>query len=71
MTWQPAGQKTGSCEYACTFLCSTTLSGDNRNLPTGRKPKRVKEALSRAATGIGDLFVVCITSNRWEPDQQI
>jgi hypothetical protein len=39
-----AGQTTGLCEYANAFLCSTALSGDNRNLPEGRKPERVNEA---------------------------
>ena len=41
----PAGQTTGLCEYAYAFLYSTTLSGDKRNLPAGRKPERVNEAL--------------------------
>jgi hypothetical protein len=27
-----ASQMTGLCEYAYAFLCSTPLSGDNRNL---------------------------------------
>jgi hypothetical protein len=49
----PAGRTTGSSEYAYAFLSPTTLSGDNRNLPAGRKPERVKEALDRAVTGIG------------------
>jgi hypothetical protein len=40
----PAGQTTGLCEYAYAFLCSSTLFGDNRNLPAGRKPERVNEA---------------------------
>ena len=40
----PAGQTTGSCEYANAFLCSTILSGDKRNLPAERKPERVNEA---------------------------
>jgi hypothetical protein len=40
----PAGQTTGLCEYAYAFLGSTILSGDNRNLPAGRKPGRVNEA---------------------------
>jgi len=39
----PAGQTTGLCEYAYAFLCSTTFSGDNRNLPAGRKRERVNE----------------------------
>jgi hypothetical protein len=39
----PVGQTTGVCEYAYAFLCSTTLSGDNRNLPAGRKPGRVNK----------------------------
>jgi len=42
----PAGQTTGSCEYAYAFLCSTTLSGDKRNLPAERKRERVNEALT-------------------------
>jgi hypothetical protein len=40
----PAGQRAGLCENAHSFLCSTTLSGGNRNLPAGRKPERVNEA---------------------------
>jgi hypothetical protein len=43
-----AGQTTGLCEYAYAFLCSTTLTGDNRNLLAGRKPERVKEVPSCA-----------------------
>jgi len=43
----PAGQTTGLCEHAYAFLCSTTLSGDKRNLPAGRKPERVNEALEK------------------------
>jgi hypothetical protein len=39
----PAGQTTGLCQYAYAFLSSTTLSGDNRNLPAGRKPGRVNQ----------------------------
>jgi hypothetical protein len=39
-----AGQTTGLCEYAYAFLCFTTLSGDKRNLPAGRKLERVNEA---------------------------
>ena len=35
----------GLCAYAYAFLCSTSLSGDNRNLPAGRKPPRVNKAL--------------------------
>jgi hypothetical protein len=44
----PAGQMTGLCEYAYAFLCSTTLSNDNRNLPAGRKLERVNEVASCA-----------------------
>jgi hypothetical protein len=40
----PAGQMTGLCEYAYAFLCSTTLSADNWNLPDVQKPGRVNEA---------------------------
>jgi hypothetical protein len=43
----PAGQTTCLCEYTYAFLCATILSGDNRNLPAGRKPERVNEALGR------------------------
>jgi len=32
-------------EYAFAFLCSTNLSGYNRDLPAGRQPERVNEAL--------------------------
>ena len=41
----PAGQTTVSCDYAYAFLCSTTLSGEKRNLPAERKPEHVNEAL--------------------------
>jgi hypothetical protein len=40
----PASQTTGLCEHAYAFLCSTTLSGDKRNLPAGQKPERMNEA---------------------------
>jgi len=40
----PAVQTTGLCEYAYAFLYFTTLSGDSRDLPAGRKPERVNEA---------------------------
>jgi hypothetical protein len=46
--FHPADQTTGLCEYAYVFLCSTTLSGDNRNLSAGRKPERVNEVPSCA-----------------------
>jgi hypothetical protein len=48
----PAGQTNGSCEYAYAFLCSTTLSGDKRNLPAERKPERVNLALAEWSTGL-------------------
>jgi len=50
----PAGQTTGLCEYAYAFLCSTTLSGDKRNQPAGRKPEHVNEALLDFITEVGD-----------------
>jgi hypothetical protein len=43
-----AGQKTGLCEYAYGFLCSTALSSDNWNLPAGQKPGHVNEVPSCA-----------------------
>jgi hypothetical protein len=46
--FDPAGQTTGLCEYAYAFLCSTTLSGDNRNLLARRKLGRVNEVPSCA-----------------------
>jgi hypothetical protein len=46
----PTGQTTGLCEYAYGFLCSITLSGDNRNLTVGRNPGRVNGALGVAIT---------------------
>ena len=39
-----AGQRIGLCEWAYAFLCSTTVFGDNQNIPAGRKPERVNEA---------------------------
>jgi hypothetical protein len=42
-SFYPAGQTTRLCEYAYAFLCSTTLSGNKRNLSAGRKPGRVNE----------------------------
>ena len=45
-----------SREWAYAFLCSTAVSGDNRNLPAGRKPERVKRGLRS-----WDIIVVIIT----------
>jgi hypothetical protein len=44
--FHPADQTTGLCEYVYAFLCGTTLSSDNQNLSTGRKPGRVNEVPS-------------------------
>jgi hypothetical protein len=43
-----AGQTTGLCEYTYASLCSTALSGDNWNLPAGRKLECVNEVPSCA-----------------------
>jgi hypothetical protein len=46
--FQPVGQTIGLCEYAYAVRCSTALSGDNRNMPAGRKPEGVIEVTSCA-----------------------
>jgi hypothetical protein len=45
-SFYPAGQTTGLYECAYAFLCSTTLSSVNHNLPAGQKPGRVNEAFT-------------------------
>jgi hypothetical protein len=60
---------TGSCEYAYTFLCSNTLSGDNRNPPAGRKPKRVNEALRSVHQVVEVAFCyLSVTTERYQKD---